>query len=42
MYVILATDGAPNDICVSGTGGDGSVQRKGVIAAVQPPALRPG
>jgi Mg-chelatase subunit ChlD len=34
VYVILATDGAPNDICVNGTGGDGSVQRQGVIAAV--------
>lgn len=33
-YVILATDGAPNDICVNGTGGDGSVQRQGVISAV--------
>jgi hypothetical protein len=34
VYVILATDGAPNDICVMGTGGDGSAQRQGVIAAV--------
>jgi hypothetical protein len=34
MYVILATDGAPNDICVGGLGGDGSAQRQGVIAAV--------
>jgi hypothetical protein len=34
VYVILATDGAPNDICVSGAGGDGSAQRQGVIAAV--------
>lgn len=33
-YVILATDGAPNDICVNGAGGDGSVQRQGVLAAV--------
>lgn len=33
-YVILATDGAPNDICVNGTGGDGSKQRQGVLAAV--------
>lgn len=33
-YVILATDGAPNDICVNGTGGDGSAQRQGVLAAV--------
>src|SRR6185312_330062 len=30
----LATDGAPNDICVNGTGGDGSPQRQGVLAAV--------
>jgi Mg-chelatase subunit ChlD len=34
VYVILATDGAPNDICVGGVGGDGSLQRQGVIAAV--------
>ena len=34
VYVILATDGAPNDICVGGLGGDGSAQRQGVIAAV--------
>ena len=34
VYVILATDGAPNDICVGGLGGDGSVQRQGVVAAV--------
>jgi hypothetical protein len=34
VYVILATDGAPNDICLNGTGGDGSAQRQGVIAAV--------
>lgn len=34
VYVILATDGAPNDICVGGLGGDGSVQRQGVISAV--------
>jgi hypothetical protein len=27
VYVVLATDGAPNDSCVGGTGGDGSVQR---------------
>jgi hypothetical protein len=33
-YVILATDGAPNDICVNGTGGDGSKERQGVLAAV--------
>lgn len=34
VYVILATDGAPNDICVGGAGGDGSAQRAGVIGAV--------
>lgn len=34
QYVILATDGAPNDICVGGVGGDGSAQKQGVIAAV--------
>ena len=34
MYVILATDGAPNDICLGGIGGDGAPQRQGVIAAV--------
>jgi hypothetical protein len=34
VYVILATDGAPNDICVGGVGGDGSAQRQGVIASV--------
>jgi hypothetical protein len=33
-YVILATDGAPNDICVGGVGGDGLAQQQGVIAAV--------
>lgn len=34
QYVILATDGAPNDICVGGVGGDGTAQKQGVIAAV--------
>lgn len=34
QYIILATDGQPNDICVGGVGGDGSAQRAGVIAAV--------
>jgi hypothetical protein len=34
VYVILATDGAPNDICVGGVGGDGIAQQQGVIAAV--------
>jgi hypothetical protein len=35
IYVILATDGAPNDICMGGVGGDGAPQRQGVISAVQ-------
>lgn len=35
IFVILATDGAPNDICVGGVGGDGAPQRAGVIAEVQ-------
>jgi hypothetical protein len=34
VYVILATDGAPNDICVGGMGGDGTMQQQGVIDAV--------
>jgi len=34
QYVILATDGQPNDICVGGVGGDGNAQKMGVIAAV--------
>jgi hypothetical protein len=34
VYVILATDGAPNDICMGGVGGDGALQRQGVISAV--------
>lgn len=39
QYIILATDGAPNDICVGGVGGDGSAQRAGVIAAVDRAAM---
>ena len=35
IFVILATDGAPNDVCVGGAGGDGAAQRAGVIAEVQ-------
>jgi hypothetical protein len=35
IFVILATDGAPNDICVGGVGGDGAAQRAGVIAEAQ-------
>jgi hypothetical protein len=38
-YVILATDGAPNDICVGGVGGDGVAQQQGVIAAVDRAAI---
>jgi hypothetical protein len=34
QYIILATDGQPNDICMGGLGGDGTVQQQGVIAAV--------
>jgi hypothetical protein len=33
-FLILATDGQPNDICMGGLGGDGTVQQMGVIAAV--------
>lgn len=34
QYIILATDGQPNDICVGGMGGDGSAQKQGVITQV--------
>jgi len=34
QFIILATDGQPNDICMGGLGGDGTVQQQGVIAAV--------
>jgi len=34
QFVILATDGQPNDICMGGAGGDGSAQKAAVIAAV--------
>jgi hypothetical protein len=34
QYIILATDGQPNSICVGGTGGDGVAQQQGVLAAV--------
>jgi len=33
QFIILATDGAPNDICTGGTGGDGTAQQMNVIAA---------
>lgn len=39
QYIILATDGAPNDICVGGVGGDGMAQKQGVIAAVDRGAM---
>jgi hypothetical protein len=39
QYIILATDGSPNDICVDGMGGDGSAQKAGVIAAVDRAAM---
>ena len=34
QFIILATDGQPNDICVGGVGGDGNAQKMGVIAQV--------
>jgi hypothetical protein len=34
QYIILATDGQPNDICLGGIGGDVSVQQGEVLAAV--------
>lgn len=33
-FIILATDGEPNDLCTGGRGGDGSLQRQCVISAV--------
>lgn len=33
-FIILATDGEPNDLCFGGRGGDGSLQRQCVISAV--------
>jgi hypothetical protein len=33
-FIILATDGEPNDICSGGKGGDGSTQRACVVSAV--------
>lgn len=33
-FIILATDGQPNDICTGGSGGDGTAQKACVIAAV--------
>jgi hypothetical protein len=34
QFIILATDGQPNDICMGGMGGDGMLQQANVIAAV--------
>jgi hypothetical protein len=34
QFILLATDGEPNDICMNGMGGDGMAQQAGVIAAV--------
>lgn len=34
QYIILATDGRPNDICIGGAGGDGLAQQQGVISEV--------
>jgi hypothetical protein len=33
-FIILATDGEPNDLCAGGRGGDGSLQRQCVVSAV--------
>lgn len=33
QFILLATDGQPNDICMGGMGGDGTQQQKNVIAA---------
>jgi hypothetical protein len=33
-FIVLATDGQPNDICTGGLGGDGSAEKAAVIAAV--------
>jgi hypothetical protein len=34
QFIILATDGQPNDICAGGMGGDGTLQQQNVIAEV--------
>lgn len=39
QYIILATDGQPNDICIGGLGGDGSLQKSNVIAEVDRAAM---
>jgi hypothetical protein len=33
-FIILATDGEPNDLCFGGSGGDGTLQRACVVSAV--------
>jgi len=33
-FIILATDGEPNDLCFGGKGGDGSLQKQCVVSAV--------
>lgn len=33
-FIVLATDGEPNDLCTGGKGGDGSLQRQCVVSAV--------
>lgn len=35
QYIVLATDGQPNHICVGGTGGNGQVQEAAVLQQVQ-------
>jgi hypothetical protein len=34
QFIILATDGQPNDICTGGMGGDGTAQQTATVAAV--------
>jgi hypothetical protein len=34
QFILLATDGQPNDICMGGMGGDGTTQQRNVVAAV--------
>jgi len=33
QFILLATDGQPNDICMGGMGGDGTAQQRNVVAA---------
>jgi hypothetical protein len=40
QYILLATDGQPNDVCVGGLGGDGSPQKAAVLEAVDRAAQR--